>query len=66
MEWINTFSEIVPRRCVKSRIKQLCCGNELLDHVKADIPAPLTSTGVIAGEQIKQGIGDNRMNTNRD
>jgi len=57
---------MIPRKCEKSKIKQLCCGDEFSDYVKAGISKQLSSTGVLAGEQIKQGIGDNRMNTNRD
>lgn len=64
-EWINTFCEMVPKRCVKSKIKQLCCGNEFSDYVKADIPEQSASTKVLAGKQVKKGIGDNKMNTNR-
>lgn len=43
-----------PRRHVKSKTKQLCCGDEFLDYVKYGIQKPLVSTKAIAVERIKK------------
>jgi hypothetical protein len=46
------------RRCVKSKIKQLCCGNEFSDHRKNEVPEPLALAMVLAGKHIKEDTRD--------
>lgn len=46
------------RRCVKSKIKQLCCGNEFSGYGKNDVPELLALAKVLAGKHIKEDTRD--------
>jgi hypothetical protein len=49
---------MTPRRCVKSKIKQLCCEDEFSGYGKIEIPKPLAPTQVLAVKQMKRDIGN--------
>jgi len=46
------------KRYGKSKIKQLCCVDDLSVHGKTEILGPLVSTQVLAVEKIKREISD--------
>lgn len=52
------FCEMVPRKHVKNKTKQLCCGDEFSEYVKAEVSKPLASARVLVVEQIKRNIDD--------
>ncbi|KKG15450.1 hypothetical protein EO98_05165 [Methanosarcina sp. 2.H.T.1A.6] len=47
-----------PERCVKSKIKQLCCGDEFSGHGKPGMPEPLALAQVLTGKHIKGDARD--------
>jgi hypothetical protein len=46
------------RRCVKSKIKQLCCEDEFSGYEKIEIPKPPDTTQVLAVKQLKRDTGN--------
>lgn len=55
---------MILRRHIKSKTKQLCCGDEILENLKTDIQKPLAFTKVLKVEGVKKSIDDNKTNTN--
>lgn len=49
---------MVPRKHAKSKIKQLCCGDEFSDYEKVRVAKPLYSTQFLAAEKIKRDVRD--------
>jgi len=45
---------MVSRKHAKSKIKQLCCGDEFSDYDKAGVAKPLYSTQFLAAEKNKK------------
>ncbi len=52
------LSKITLRKCVKSKIKQLCCGDEFSDYIETEIPKLLVSTQALAVEQSRKDTGE--------
>lgn len=46
--------EMTLRRCIKNKIKQLCCEDEFQGYGKIEIPKPRASTQVLAVKQMKR------------
>ncbi|WP_156161308.1 hypothetical protein [Methanosarcina sp. 1.H.A.2.2] len=46
------------KRCVKSKIKQLCCGDEFSGYGKPGMPEPLALAQVLTGKHIKGDARD--------
>jgi hypothetical protein len=49
---------MVPRKHARSKIKQLCCGDEFSDYEKIGVSKPLDSAQILAAEKIKRDIRD--------
>lgn|GEM_PF-4878667 len=57
-EWINTLRKMSLKKCIKSKIKHVCCMDEFSGYGINGDPKPLISTQVLAVRQIKIDISD--------